>query len=213
MEYNHLCQVSNPVPRVVHPPWLHKKVREKDDKMRQRKLNVMFSSMKKANEEEVRNDTNGKEHVLQEQEVVDLEDFGSKGKSSNSTPRPVVRSYENNGKTSSSKEKVDHGQSMNPVVDIPVEDNIDSHVDYQGWLNQRKRKWKQVREKKKKQKLDSLDKNTQRNGVAEIHSGVSDKRQAQGRTGVNSYFERHELALTRSHWQVMYILFSYSYAF
>ncbi|XP_023756876.1 DNA polymerase epsilon catalytic subunit A [Lactuca sativa] len=199
-------KVSNPVPRVVHPPWLHKKVREKDDKMRQRKLNVMFSSMKKANEEEVRNDTNGKEHVLQEQEVVDLEDFGSKGKSSNSTPRPVVRSYENNGKTSSSKEKVDHGQSMNPVVDIPVEDNIDSHVDYQGWLNQRKRKWKQVREKKKKQKLDSLDKNTQRNGVTEIRSGVSNKKQAQGRTGVNSYFERHELALTRSHWQIIQLV-------
>lgn len=188
MEYNNLFQVSNPVPRVAHPPWLHKKISERDDKMRQTKL-----PFKKVN------DANGKNHV-HEHKVVDVEDFGSNRKSSNYTPRSIVCSYETNGKTSSSKEKVDHGQSMNP----DLEDNINRHLDYPGWLDQRKRKWKQVREKRKKQKLDNLDKNTQRNGVAEIHSGVSDKRQAQGRTGVNSYFERHELALTRSHWQVIY---------
>nr|KAJ0201048.1 hypothetical protein LSAT_V11C600314360 [Lactuca sativa] len=187
-----LQKVSNPVPRVAHPPWLHKKISERDDKMRQTKL-----PFKKVN------DANGKDHV-HEHKVVDVEDFGSNRKSSNYTPRSIVCSYETNGKTSSSKEKVDHGQSMNP----DLEDNINRHLDYPGWLDQRKRKWKQVREKRKKQKLDNLDKNTQRNGVAEIHSGVSDKRQAQGRTGVNSYFERHELALTRSHWQIIQLVTS-----
>ncbi|MFS7947003.1 putative DNA-directed DNA polymerase [Helianthus anomalus] len=36
-------KVSNPVPRVVHPDWLYKKVREKEDKMRQRKVDDIFS--------------------------------------------------------------------------------------------------------------------------------------------------------------------------
>lgn len=40
------------------------------------------------------------------------------------------------------------------------------------------------------------------NGSTDMfHSMANRKRQ--GKTGVNSYFERHELAFTRNHWQVM----------
>ncbi|XP_024985920.1 DNA polymerase epsilon catalytic subunit A-like isoform X2 [Cynara cardunculus var. scolymus] len=197
-------KVSNPVPRVVHPDWLHKKVREKDDKMRQRKLVDIFSSVNKGNEEELRNDANGKNHV-HEQNVEDMEDFRSNCKSLSVGPTPIVRSYETNH-----KEKADHVKIGNPLlasvqpIDIPME-NIDRHVDYQGWLDSRKRKWKQVREKRKRQRLDNLDIN-HRNGVAGIPSSVASKRQAQGRTGVNSYFERHELALTRNHWQIIQLV-------
>ncbi|KAJ9554747.1 hypothetical protein OSB04_009361 [Centaurea solstitialis] len=190
-------KVSNPVPRVVHPDWLHKKVREKDDKMRQRKLVDIFSAVNKNNEVDL-HDANGKNHVLREQNVEDMEDFRSNRKSPNVGPTPVVRSYETNH-----KEKADHDQNANPLsasqqpIDIPIE-HIDRHVDYQGWLDSRKRKWKQVREKRKRQRVD--------NGVAEIPSTVASKRKAQGRTGVNSYFERHELALTRSHWQIIQLV-------
>lgn len=38
-------KVANPVPRVIHPVWLHKKVREKEDKFRQRKIDDTFKSM------------------------------------------------------------------------------------------------------------------------------------------------------------------------
>ncbi|KAL4591685.1 hypothetical protein LXL04_004655 [Taraxacum kok-saghyz] len=179
-----LQKVSNPVPRVIHPPWLHKLASEKDDKKKQKKILGFFQK-------------DNKESTLHEHEVVDLEDFGSKKKSSDHTPRPIVRLFETNSKASSSKNKVDQGQSQtaNPVADIPIEDDIDRHDDYQGWLDQRKRKWKQVREKRKKQKVD---KNNQRNGDnVEIPSG---------RTGVNSYFERRELALTRSHWQIIQLV-------
>ncbi|PWA95928.1 DNA polymerase epsilon catalytic subunit [Artemisia annua] len=203
-------KVSNPVPRVVHPDWLHKKVREKDDKMRQRKLVDVFTSFKKDHEADPKNDPDGKSHAPNEQDVVDLEDFGSNGKSSGVGPRPIVRSFETNHKTSgqgaSSKKKLDHDQYVDPLVssqqpvDIDIED-IDRHLDYQGWLDSKKRKWKQVREKRKKQRLDNLD-FSQRNGVAEIHSGVANKRKAQG-TGVGSYFKKQELALTGSHWQII----------
>lgn len=47
-----------------------------------------------------------------------------------------------------------------------------------------------------------MDESNQRNEAAGIHSGVANKRQAQG-TGVGSYFKRQELALTDSHWQVV----------
>ena len=36
-------QISNPVPRVAHPPWLHKRLLEKNDVCKQQKINEMFS--------------------------------------------------------------------------------------------------------------------------------------------------------------------------
>ncbi|KAK1431332.1 hypothetical protein QVD17_07789 [Tagetes erecta] len=196
-------KVSNPVPRVVHPDWLYKKVREKDDKMRQRKLVDIFSSANKINKDGPKNDSNGENHEPNEQNVVDMEDFGSNGKSSGVGPRPIVHSHE-------TKKKVDNGQSGNlpasspQPIDVDIED-IDKHLDYQGWLDSKKRKWKQVRERRKRQRLDTLDESNRRNEAAGIHSGVANKRQAQG-TGVGSYFKRQELALTDSHWQIIQLV-------
>ena len=34
--------VSNPVPRVAHPDWLHKRMLEKNDVLKQRRINEMF---------------------------------------------------------------------------------------------------------------------------------------------------------------------------
>lgn len=38
------AQVSNPVPRVRHPDWLHKRMLEKSDTLKQRRLTDMFSA-------------------------------------------------------------------------------------------------------------------------------------------------------------------------
>nr|XP_043613660.1 DNA polymerase epsilon catalytic subunit A-like [Erigeron canadensis] len=205
-------KVSNPVPRVVHPDWLHKKVREKDDKMRQRKLVDIFSSVKKGNDEDPKIDANGNNHVTHEQNFVDLEDFGNNVNASTIGPRPIVRSYETNhkrsGLTVSSKESSDHDQSENPLTSlqlIDIDGDVDRHLDYQGWLDSRKRKWKLVREKRKRQRLDNLDKFNRRNGFAEIPSGVASKKQAHG-TGVGSYYKRQEVALTSSHWQIIQLV-------
>lgn len=37
-------QVKNPVPRVRHPDWLHKKLLEKSDIYKQKKINELFTS-------------------------------------------------------------------------------------------------------------------------------------------------------------------------
>ncbi|KAK9075077.1 hypothetical protein SSX86_003396 [Deinandra increscens subsp. villosa] len=204
-------KVSNPVPRVVHPDWLYKKVREKEDKIKQRKLGDFFSSVNEIKKDYLENDASGENHEANEQRVVDLEDFGRNGKSSGVGPRPIVRSYETNHKTSgqgaSSKENHDICQTGDRMVssaqpiDVDIED-IDKHLDYQGWLDSKKRKWKQVRERKKRQRLDTLGESNKRNGATDIPVGVSNKRRAQG-TGVGSYFKRQEAALTGSHWQII----------
>ena len=44
-------QVSNPVPRVSHPDWLHKKLLEKNDTCRQQKISSLFTSLPKPAEQ------------------------------------------------------------------------------------------------------------------------------------------------------------------
>lgn len=45
----------------------------------------------------------------------------------------------------------------------------------------------------------------QDNGVSGTNRGVINPGQTQGRSGVNSYFRRNELALMRYHWQVIWL--------
>lgn len=46
--------VSNPVPRVQHPDWLHKKMLEKNDVFKQRRINEMFNVSAKSIQSEIR---------------------------------------------------------------------------------------------------------------------------------------------------------------
>ena len=48
-----LLQVTNPVPRIPHPEWLHKKLLEKNDVYKQKRISEMFSVMPKQQQPEV----------------------------------------------------------------------------------------------------------------------------------------------------------------
>ncbi|WZZ56835.1 hypothetical protein YC2023_056942 [Brassica napus] len=179
-------KVANPVPRVLHPDWLHKKVREKDDKFRQRKLADMFSS---ANKDGVLD----KNHSVAQDDVNDIEDFCKENKPGVKGPKPVARSYEVNKEQFGREQQ----ESNDPKCDDDISfENIDKNVDYQGWLEVRKRKWKGIVEKKKKRRLGD------QRSLKQIESHEIKKKVSQVRRGVGSFFRRPEEALTSSHWQV-----------
>ena len=46
-------EVANPVPRVAHPDWLHKKLLEKTDKFKQKRINNLFQVVSKEEAEKV----------------------------------------------------------------------------------------------------------------------------------------------------------------
>lgn len=161
---SHICQVVNPVPRVVHPDWLHKKVREKEDKFRQRKLVDIFSRKQRDDAVRVNGNPLANDHVTDGHNVTDMEDFRNTGKTPPVRPQPIVRSYEMNNEqhqteTSNLVESAEqrggdgsgHKQSTHPLQKV-FEESIDKSVDYQGWLELRKRKWKETREKRKRQR-------------------------------------------------------------
>lgn len=144
---------------MVHPDWLHKKVREKEDKFRQRKLNDIFSSVNK-------DDTVASKHSKNQQNFEDLEDFRLSGKSSIFGPRPVVHRHGvNKEHLVNTSDRLDsqqqNGQASSPSKMLPSQEiadveDIDRNVDYHGWLQQKKRKWKEIREERKRQRYAYL---------------------------------------------------------
>ncbi|CAA0372322.1 unnamed protein product [Arabidopsis thaliana] len=166
-------KVANPVPRVRHPYWLEKKV---CDKFRQGKIVDMFSSA-------------NKDGVLDKNHSTDIEDFCKENKPSVKGPKPVARSYE-----------VDRNHSEQESWDPEFHDislqNVDKNVDYQGWLELEKRKWKMTLKNKKKRRFDDLKPCNQ------IDAHKINKKVCKGRAGVGSYFRRPEEALTSSYLQV-----------
>ncbi|KAJ6368932.1 hypothetical protein OIU78_001326 [Salix suchowensis] len=199
-------KVANPVPRVVHPDWLHRKVREKEDKFRQRKLVDIFTLRS-------RNDATITNH--DEADVKDLEDFQIKSSSIN-RPRPIVRCYDVNdkrpakkiGQLNSAEQQTDsvHELSSQSQHNTSYVENIDRNVDYQGWLELKKRKWKDILDRRKKQRLSNSRTSHHITNASELLGGLTNHKGAQRRTGVGSYFTTHEVALTRCHWQIIQLL-------
>lgn len=124
--------IANPVPRVQHPDWLHKKMLEKNDVFKQRRINEMF-----------------KQTVKPIPEVRDIED--SAGPSSRSPGVPVVtnrkraRTEENTVTQSKTwREVLGNPPSMGSTKDELVE-----------WIRFQKKKWKYQLEQRKKMHGDS----------------------------------------------------------
>ncbi|XP_074301915.1 DNA polymerase epsilon catalytic subunit A-like [Silene latifolia] len=198
-------KVTNPVPRVVHPDWLHKKVREKEDKFRQKNIKDLFSSKRDALEKDgaaTSGSVNGRNN---KHNITDMEDFGNLDGAGVGS-RPVVQSYEVNGRDSN---QTIHDQGRDGGVEfqnVASVEEVDKTVDYAGWLEQKKRKWKDNREKRKRQRLCDAKTSKHGPGVSNIRECVNNKKKNIRRSGVSSYFKRQELSLTSSYWQVLQLV-------
>ncbi|MQL76823.1 hypothetical protein Taro_009221 [Colocasia esculenta] len=204
-------KVSNPVPRVIHPDWLYKRVRDKDSKFRQKKLLDMFGTLGKDGTMQNHASATNSSNELHEMNIGDMEDITNKERPSIVGPRPVVRSYEATKENVSEKESTHFSMPFNqkqrkdvachrqqPLMPLSENgtfaDDIDRNVDYQGWLDAKKRKWKNVRERKKKRRM------------ADMYGSVASSRHNVGRNGVSSFFKRQEQTLLHTHWQIIQLL-------
>lgn len=126
----------------------------------------MFSFRNRNDDVEAGTDARAIRHTTDNQNVEDLEDIRANGKTSFGGPRPVVRCYDANDEQRSSKtihqtdcpqQESDCGVGARKVLgslrenDISKE-NVDRNVDYEGWLELKKRKWRETREKRKRQR-------------------------------------------------------------
>ena len=143
---------------MVHPDWLHKKVREKDDKFCQPKIVDMFASSR-GKYSENNGGASSSKHVMNSENSDDIEDFQKKTSATN-VPKPVVRSYNvtamkhsvtKDSQVDSMMQEKCKGVGCDPSSPLHFKD-IDRNVDYHGWLEMKKRKWRNILDKRKKQR-------------------------------------------------------------
>lgn len=186
-----LQQVKNPVPRVRHPDWLHKKLLEKNDIYKQKKISELFTS-------------EGKRQVArQPQEVgqaADIEDFGM-------PPRPLQpailistkRKRASQGEDSQAESQdVELTQSWREILGPPPPAGK-TREEILVWLRYHKKKWelqlRQRKERKKRRRM--LDGDAQPVGGGVIRDGPV--------TGLGSFLRRTARSILDMPWQIVQI--------
>ena len=137
-------QVANPVPRCKHPDWLHKKLLEKNDVFRQKKISEMF--MPSAAAAQPNSQSQASEDLFSQSppsgggasgRAVDIEDVA--GKPAARTSQPVTTKRKRGGVTSSVATEDELNKSWRellgdppPMGDTKVRAGVTSHYQYAG---------------------------------------------------------------------------------
>ncbi|XP_029426854.1 DNA polymerase epsilon catalytic subunit A isoform X2 [Rhinatrema bivittatum] len=188
-----LQQVKNPVPRVRHPDWLHKKLLEKNDVYKQKKINELFVSEGKR-----QISTNQPTTDLQPSQVADMEDFGVTKRLHTAIPISSKRKWvllaEENQQESQDLELTQSWREIlgpPPPIGITKEERL-------VWLRYHKRKWelqaKQRRERRKKRRL--LDGEAVPGGGV-IRDGLP--------AGLGSFLRKTARSILEMPWQIVQI--------
>ncbi|XP_067911587.1 DNA polymerase epsilon catalytic subunit A [Heterodontus francisci] len=148
-----LQQVKNPVPRVRHPDWLHKKLLEKNDVYKQKKINELFTNTG------VRQVISN-QHIASDQqsEIGDLEDFGvSKRRVQPVIPVSTKRRRGFNEESQELSQDLELTQSWREILGPPPPLGTTKN-ERLVWLRYQKKKWelqsKQRKARRKRRKLD-----------------------------------------------------------
>ncbi|KAG8956944.1 DNA polymerase epsilon catalytic subunit [Tulasnella sp. 419] len=125
-------KVPNPVPRIKHPDWLHRRVMALEDKFQQHKVTDFFSKKEKTRSGVSRraegSDEEGDAGV---HDTMDLEDIGRSNGDSAKLPKVAVVKRKQ-------REKVVNQEEFPPIPN-PSED-------YPGWIKAMRPRWRAMRE-------------------------------------------------------------------
>ncbi|KAG9339579.1 hypothetical protein JZ751_023470 [Albula glossodonta] len=177
-----LQQVKNPVPRVRHPDWLHKKLLEKNDIYKQKKISELFTSEGKrqvASHQPGMDSNQGTESGG----MPDMEDFGV-------PRRPLQPAIP----ISTKRKRMSGGQgpeSQGESQDLELTQLV--------WLRYHKKKWElQLRQRKERRKRRRLlDGEVQPAGGGVIRGGST--------TGLGSFLRKTARSILDMPWQIVQI--------
>ncbi|XP_065339696.1 DNA polymerase epsilon catalytic subunit 1 [Cloeon dipterum] len=180
--------VANPVPRVRHPDWLHRKLAEKGDSRKQRKIDAMFQKLPPRVQDDL--DENG-----ESAEIVDVEDLGQPKRNSQG---PVVATCTKRkfGSTDSS----DGAKDWRSVLGNPPKPG----EDLEEWLEYHKKKWKIMADERKQMKLRaklSASRTNQNTSGKTVSNKIASSKSATSTIG--GFLRRAQHTLLTSTWQVI----------
>ncbi|XP_044845964.1 DNA polymerase epsilon catalytic subunit A isoform X2 [Mauremys mutica] len=188
-----LQQVKNPVPRVRHPDWLHKKLLEKNDVYKQKKINELFTS-------------EGKRQVTANQpqegtpctQVADMEDFGAAKPVQPSVPIASKRKrVPVAGESQEMSQNLELTQSWREVLGPPPPTGT-TKEERLAWLRYHKKKWElQARQRQARRKKRRLEDGEVVLGGGVIRDGLS--------KGLGSYLRRTARSILDLPWQIVQV--------
>uniref|UniRef100_A0A8C0HBU2 DNA polymerase epsilon catalytic subunit n=1 Tax=Chelonoidis abingdonii TaxID=106734 RepID=A0A8C0HBU2_CHEAB len=188
-----LQQVKNPVPRVRHPDWLHKKLLEKNDVYKQKKINELFTS-------------EGKRQVTANQpqedtpctQIADMEDFGAAKPVQPSVPIASKRKrVPVAGESQEMSQNLELTQSWREILGPPPPTGT-TKEERLAWLRYHKKKWElQARQRQARRKKRRLEDGEVVLGGGVIRDGSS--------KGLSSYLRRTARSILDLPWQIVQV--------
>ncbi|XP_011498886.1 PREDICTED: DNA polymerase epsilon catalytic subunit A, partial [Ceratosolen solmsi marchali] len=189
--------LSNPVPRIQHPDWLHKKMMEKTDGRKQRKITEIFkleeaSKSITESDEEVDNSTDS---------IPDIEDIGC-GSSSRKRNIAVITKRK---RTFSEEEKEIHERESSSLMTNnwrkvlgnppPVGTTAEEK---NAWLEFHKEKWKyQAKQRAERRKLSA----TKRTKLSTFNSAPA--KAPKNTNALGGFLQRAQQKLLETPWQII----------
>ncbi|XP_041470272.1 DNA polymerase epsilon catalytic subunit A-like isoform X2 [Lytechinus variegatus] len=193
-----LQQVSNPVPRVAHPDWLHKKLCEKNDVFKQQKISEMFVRKPKIVQQEIESSVPMESES--QPDIVDVEDFGAPSGGKKRSPKVAVatkRKRDDAGRNGRIDSNGALTQSWEDVLGPPP-DMGRKRKTIKKWVEYHKQKWalqaRQRKERKRRRLDDGMD------------AGVGGVVRAVSSTGLGSFFRRTAKTMLDQPWQIIQIM-------
>ncbi|KAJ6115701.1 DNA polymerase epsilon catalytic subunit A [Penicillium sp. IBT 18751x] len=125
-----LQKIRNPVPRVAHPDWLQRRINQKDDKFKQKKMTDLFGKSEKAPLSSI--SANILEHRVQH--AGDMEEVIASATQKNKSPQSKIAQKRRHPESAPKT-------SLDPFATLPAVMPSMSE-DYEGFLKYQKQKWK-----------------------------------------------------------------------
>ena len=186
-------RVDNPVPRVRHPDWLHKKVLEKEDTHKQSKLDVLFAGMAARNSSKAA-------------AVIDLEDFGggsgSGGGHGGSLLVGIASTVEAIATPAADTIIIESTTTTDNNSGPPaMKETPPRHESFSKWLDAKKQVWRRTRLERKRRREAAGGADGRR--VRHRGGGGGVPIAAAAATGVDGLFQQQADAAAGAAWQIV----------
>ncbi|KAL9693094.1 hypothetical protein quinque_012379 [Culex quinquefasciatus] len=176
--------LNNPVPRVQHPDWLHKKMLEKNDTLKQRRISEMFVAKEKP-------------------AMADIEDLG-RGPRSPSVGLPIVNSKRRRVPSSEepqpSQEAV--AKTWKEALGAPPPPGT-TRAELQEWLRFHKKKWKWLLAQRSKHRDPSSKRSRRDDEESQLASSSGTMRPV---ATLGGFLRKTQRSLIEQPWQVIQVI-------
>ncbi|KAH8310400.1 hypothetical protein KR044_001123, partial [Drosophila immigrans] len=182
--------LSNPVPRVQHPEWLHKKMLEKNDVLKQRRINEMFSSRPKPRQAFSEED--------KELQLGDLEDIAGK-QSAETDGRPLVTKRKRQQLEGDEESEAEQHKTWRQALGAPPPMG-ETRKTMLEWLRFQKRKWAWQLEQRQRCRQQS------KRSRAGNESSAGNTASATATATLGGFLRRTQRTLLEQPWQIIQVL-------